>query len=281
MTSSSQGTHIGQAANEYSVNITPGCGSCFRSPWSSLSTSSTARGKVTRRKINTMRATGEDKSGLHTAYREAIRSAEDDDDDSLADSTGPFTRTTGSDPGSCSTPKMAVRLPHGGGRVERHSSMPEVNCSPSDKLVLRHNTRGVSAELFESGTTPMTAKSELLNFNSTLKTPLPSPGVLRELEMELLRAVRAGDHQRVSKLLKLGCRPNPEGASGPPTASFLLESNQPQVSLLLLEAGADVNAVRPSDGDTPLMQAVRRGDLQMVRLLLGEPKSYGARIRNY
>ncbi|KAF4657118.1 hypothetical protein FOL46_007532 [Perkinsus olseni] len=134
--------------------------------------------------------------------------------------------------------------------------------------------RGISAELFESGTTPMTAKSELRTF-PTLKTPAPSTGVLRELEMEMLRAVRAGDPQRVAKLLASGCKPHPQVS---PTAGFLLESTRPEISLLLLESGADVNAVRHSDGDTPLMLAVRGGDAKMVHLLL----EYGANpsVRN-
>ncbi|KAF4693021.1 hypothetical protein FOZ60_012012 [Perkinsus olseni] len=119
-----------------------------------------------------------------------------------------------------------------------------------------HHMRGISAELFESGTTPMTAKSELRTF-PTLKTPAPSAGVLRELEMEMLRAVRAGDPQRVAKLLN---------------------RLDPRSHYSSLSQGADVNAVRHSDGDTPLMLAVRGGDTKMVHLLL----EYGANpsVRN-
>lgn len=62
--------------------------------------------------------------------------------------------------------------------------------------------RGISAELFESEATPMTAKSDLRTF-PTLKTPAPSEGVMRELELEMLRAVRAGDSLRVGKILVL------------------------------------------------------------------------------
>ncbi|EER14004.1 hypothetical protein Pmar_PMAR022537 [Perkinsus marinus ATCC 50983] len=95
--------------------------------------------------------------------------------------------------------------------------MPEVNSTPCGTLVLsklelegsgiggrsrlEHNVRGISAELFESSAvTPKTAESGLRTFPA-IKTSSPSEGVLKELELEMLRAVRADDALRVRKIL--------------------------------------------------------------------------------
>ncbi|KAF4705352.1 hypothetical protein FOZ63_026932, partial [Perkinsus olseni] len=172
-----------------------GCGSCFRPALGSLLAAGTPAkaGSGKGRRVDGKR------TQANGAAEGVVWPSTEEDNKSSAASGSTLTRTGGSDPGSCVTPKVAVRFSHDG-RLERHSSLPEVNGSPSGDLVLRHHMRGISAELFESGTTPMTAKSELRTF-PTLKTPAPSAGVLRELEMEMLRAVRAGDPQRVAKLL--------------------------------------------------------------------------------
>ncbi|KAF4680232.1 hypothetical protein FOZ62_024835, partial [Perkinsus olseni] len=143
--------------------LTPGCGSCFRPALGALLAAGTPAkaggGKGRRVDRKRMQANG--------AGEGVVWPSTEEDNKSSAASGSTLTRTGGSDRGSCVTPKVAVRFSRDG-RLERHSSLPEVNGSPSGDLVLSkmddraftdrwHNMRGISAELFESGTTPMTA----------------------------------------------------------------------------------------------------------------------------
>ncbi|EER10416.1 ankyrin repeat domain containing protein [Perkinsus marinus ATCC 50983] len=228
--------HSRETHSEYNLQISPGCGPCCLRPAA----------------LGSLLAVGTPAKACYTKKAQCQSTG-------MKESRGP-----------CVTPAY-LRA----GRVERHSSMPEVNSTPCGTLVMKHKVRGISAELFESSAvTPKTAESGLRTFPA-IKTSSPSEGVLKELELEMLRAVRADDPLRVRKILASGCRANPQTC---PSDSFLLESTSLEVSLLLLDAGADVNVSRSSDGDSPLMLAIRSGDTRMVRLLL----QYGANpsVRN-
>lgn len=91
------------------------------------------------------------------------------------------------------------------------------------------------------------------------------PDALRySRETALFQAVQAGDAAAVTAALDAGMDPNTrdEGNYTP-----LMVAQDPRVARRLLQAGAGVN-VRSLDGHTPLIEAARVCNLEVVRLLL-------------
>jgi ankyrin repeat protein len=83
-------------------------------------------------------------------------------------------------------------------------------------------------------------------------------------------------HKRVAEyLLTVGSEPNESGGSGYTPLMIAAENNFYDLARLLIQQGADVNAVHPGPGIyvalrgwTPLVFAVRAGYVRMTKLLI-------------
>lgn len=84
----------------------------------------------------------------------------------------------------------------------------------------------------------------------------------------LVYAVETGLRDSVKILLDQGA--NPDMVTGSNDTPLLLAAEYDYIPIagLLIEAGADVNAVSSKTGDTPLMTAVRKGSLDMMKALI-------------
>ena len=85
----------------------------------------------------------------------------------------------------------------------------------------------------------------------------------------LIRASRNGNLKIVKALLAAGATPNMNDGfvNGWTPMLHAIHKNQPEVVILLIDAGADVNGRAPN-GCTPLMFAAGEGQLGVVTLLL-------------
>ncbi len=94
-----------------------------------------------------------------------------------------------------------------------------------------------------------------------------NPNVVSEGGVPVLAAAIKKNMKSARVLLENGARVSvPEGVESPLFAALEME-DEPLVREFLAR-GADVNAVRPKTGETPLMLAVTQGDVQTAGLLL-------------
>jgi uncharacterized protein len=118
-----------------------------------------------------------------------------------------------------------------------------------------------------------------------LLSPLAALGSVRDAEglTSLHRAAGAGDTARVQSLLREGEDPLAlDGKMGVSVLHKAVYSGNPETVALLLRDGALVNQASPSNGNTPLHDALyfRTGhDLRMVRALLTAKPSLAIRNR--
>jgi len=80
--------------------------------------------------------------------------------------------------------------------------------------------------------------------------------------------VSSGDAEAVALFLEAGFNPALADSRGTPLLSLAVRAQFPRVANLLLDAGADVNKQSGDRGYSPLMDAVQKGDVAMVKLLL-------------
>ena len=80
--------------------------------------------------------------------------------------------------------------------------------------------------------------------------------------------VSSGDAEAVSLFLDAGFDPSLVDAKGIPLLSLAVRAQFPRVAALLIDAGADINRLSGDRGYSPLMDAVQKGDIAMVKLLL-------------
>ncbi len=80
--------------------------------------------------------------------------------------------------------------------------------------------------------------------------------------------VSSGDAEAVSLFLNAGFDPSIVDSKGNPLLSLAVRAQFPRVVLQLIEAGTDVNRLSGDRGYSPLMDAVQKGDIAMVKLLL-------------
>lgn len=85
----------------------------------------------------------------------------------------------------------------------------------------------------------------------------------QERKRDLAKAIWKGQTETVKQLLKAG--PLPEYEEKP---LLFLATRYPKIVQLLLEANANPNSFHPRTGDTPLIDAVKRGYIDTVRILL-------------
>lgn len=95
-------------------------------------------------------------------------------------------------------------------------------------------------------------------------------GLLRELEQwELHFKVQDGDLRAVKDLVAKGRPLNAYDASDRTPLHYAADGDHLAIAELLLDAGADVNAIKESNsGDTPLAFAVAASSFEMVKLLI-------------
>lgn len=100
----------------------------------------------------------------------------------------------------------------------------------------------------------------------------------RKWRETLAKAAREGDVPAIEKLLKRGVKLNSVRAPG--DKPLLFEVQDPAIAKLLIERGADVNAA-DGEGTTPLMQAVRNKNAELVKVLIDAKANLDARNMNY
>lgn len=87
-------------------------------------------------------------------------------------------------------------------------------------------------------------------------------------DASFMYAVDTGELQAVRNFLRVGFSPDIRDDNGVPLLSHAIRRGDEGIMRLLVEHGADVNAVSDDRANTPLMEAATRGDVQAVRLLL-------------
>jgi ankyrin repeat protein len=87
-------------------------------------------------------------------------------------------------------------------------------------------------------------------------------------EENFLNIVSSGDSEAVRLFLDAGFSASAVDPKGIPLLSHAVRSQFPEIVEMLLDAGADVNGVSGDRGYSPLMDAVQKGDVAMVELLL-------------
>lgn len=93
----------------------------------------------------------------------------------------------------------------------------------------------------------------------------------------LISAARAGETAQVGALLAAGARVDePGGVNGWTPLMHAIHKGQPEAALLLIAAGADVNA-RANNDVTPLLLAAGEGDARLVKALLARGANPRAR----
>jgi len=80
--------------------------------------------------------------------------------------------------------------------------------------------------------------------------------------------VSSGDAAAVRLFIDAGFSVSSVDAKGIPLLSLAVRSQFPEIVNMLLEAGADINELSGDRGYSPLMDAVQKGDVAMVELLL-------------
>ena len=92
------------------------------------------------------------------------------------------------------------------------------------------------------------------------------PGALADTYEDFNRAVATDDVTTLGKLLGRGMDPNTANEKGEPALLTAARESSPAVVKALLTARARVN-IKNSHGDTPIMLAALRGNVDVVRLL--------------
>jgi len=131
----------------------------------------------------------------------------------------------------------------------------------------------------------------LLNQPDSLQAQEPAEEAYNDLDNEnnyenefdddlepLLRAVRHGDFNAVSRMLENGGDVNlVQYGEGTPL-TMAIRSRQFEMAQLLIEKGADPNLGTDSDG-YPLWMAARKGDVKLVRLLIKKGADVNTKFR--
>jgi hypothetical protein len=104
-----------------------------------------------------------------------------------------------------------------------------------------------------------------------------SPEMKRHWEQEGTFAVQQADIPRLALAVQRGMSVDQRNASG---ATLLMQATDPAVAKWLIEQGADINAT-DSDGETPLMHAVKSGSDDIVRQLIDAKANLDARSTDY
>ena len=86
--------------------------------------------------------------------------------------------------------------------------------------------------------------------------------------MPVARAAAQGRTVGVGMLIDAGGDPNSRSAGGRSALDLAADAGHVASAALLIGSGADIDPRNPTDGSTPLLRAVDRGDLEMVRLLI-------------
>jgi ankyrin repeat protein len=98
----------------------------------------------------------------------------------------------------------------------------------------------------------------------------------RDLDSQLLHALRERNESRVELLLSRGAKPNARTRDGQPALLLAAKSRRPGLVRLLLRAGAPVDEADPQ-GATPLMIAAFLANDSMVRMLFDAGADANAR----
>ena len=86
--------------------------------------------------------------------------------------------------------------------------------------------------------------------------------------MPVARAAGLGRTVGVGMLIEAGGDPNSRSAEGRSALDLAADAGHVATAALLIGSGAAIDPRNPTDGSTPLLRAVDRGDLEMVRLLI-------------
>ncbi|HYM07289.1 MAG TPA: ankyrin repeat domain-containing protein [Terriglobales bacterium] len=121
------------------------------------------------------------------------------------------------------------------------------------------------------------AKLDVAAFGLTAIIALILTGAVGAAEMRLLDAVRGNDTRAVTALLKSGADPNTRDDIGATALMYAAAFAAPDCLRVLIDAGADVNA-SSKGGATALMWAT--GDTTKVRLLLDHGAEANARLKD-
>ncbi len=87
-------------------------------------------------------------------------------------------------------------------------------------------------------------------------------------EASFMYAVDNSDVHAVRNFLRVGFSPDIRDENGVPLLSHAIRQGNEGIMRLLIEHGANVNAVSDDRANTPLMEAATRGDVAVVRRLL-------------
>jgi uncharacterized protein len=87
-------------------------------------------------------------------------------------------------------------------------------------------------------------------------------------EENFVLIVTSGDADAVKLFLEAGFDPCAKDSKGVPLLSLAVRSQLPEIVQLLIDSGADVNALSGDRGYSPLMDSVQKGDRVMAELLL-------------
>lgn len=85
---------------------------------------------------------------------------------------------------------------------------------------------------------------------------------------DFLGAIDRDDGGVVSGLLKRGLDPNTRGPNGQPALTMALQKPAPKVARVLLDATGTNLDLANENGESPLMMAALKGDLEMARQLI-------------
>ncbi|MBU2490440.1 MAG: ankyrin repeat domain-containing protein [Proteobacteria bacterium] len=105
-------------------------------------------------------------------------------------------------------------------------------------------------------------------------TPVPDASPVAAQEAGLLAAAAAGDDDTVRDLLKQGAQPTILDDKGDTPLHLAVANGHEKTARLLMEAGADANAVSEEFGETPLFLAASLGLSKTVERLI----EHGARV---
>jgi len=111
----------------------------------------------------------------------------------------------------------------------------------------------------------------------TARAQTDAPKPQAKTTYPLQAAARAGDIEKVKSLLAAGANVNEEAPQGWTALHRACENGHTEVARLLIERGADVNAM--VDRGSPLLFAAARGDKRTVELLLSKGANINIKTR--
>ncbi len=88
------------------------------------------------------------------------------------------------------------------------------------------------------------------------------------LDQALVRAICRKEEHNVAIFLQRGAKPDQYLSRATPMLPYIVSCRSFAIVRLLVEAGANVEARNRETGETALMHAVKRNDVEMVKLLL-------------